>query len=146
MVVKQRYFDMEVFSVNDDHPSHDMAIGQMFVKEHGGFYDHVATSVEGVPNPDGIVGPHPYYFRFDRLRVRVPMFIILPWIDKGTDWKKDENMAGEWNHTSGQWNGDANDKGIQTREDYRFYAILAEYPEFNNKDKILLFQFSVKHE
>ncbi|KAG4957637.1 hypothetical protein JHK85_044017 [Glycine max] len=33
MVVKQRYFDMEVFSVNDDHPSHDMAIGQMFVKE-----------------------------------------------------------------------------------------------------------------
>ncbi|KAH1210502.1 Calreticulin [Glycine max] len=123
MVVKQRYFDMEVFSVNDDHPSHDMAIGQMFVKE---VYEVLRKSPQ--------------------LRVRVPMFIILPWIDKGTDWKKDENMAGEWNHTSGQWNGDANDKGIQTREDYRFYAILAEYPEFNNKDKILLFQFSVKHE
>ena len=28
-----------------------------------------------------------------------------------SDWKKDENLAGEWNHTSGQWNGDANDKG-----------------------------------
>ena len=52
--------------------------------EHGGFYDHVATPVEGVPNPDGIVGPHPYYFRFDRLGVRVPTFIISPWIDKGT--------------------------------------------------------------
>ena len=28
-----------------------------------------------------------------------------------SDWKKDENMAGEWNYTAGKWNGDANDKG-----------------------------------
>lgn len=28
-----------------------------------------------------------------------------------SEWKKDENLAGEWNYTSGQWNGDANDKG-----------------------------------
>ncbi|KAG2618233.1 hypothetical protein PVAP13_3NG258256 [Panicum virgatum] len=63
-----------------------------------------------------------------------------------SDWKKDENMAGEWNHTSGKWNGDAEDKGIQTSEDYRFYAISAEYPEFSNKDKTLVLQFSVKHE
>lgn len=63
-----------------------------------------------------------------------------------SEWKKDENMAGEWNYTAGKWNGDANDKGIQTSEDYRFYAISAEYPEFSNKDKTLLFQFSVKHE
>ncbi|CAI9769372.1 unnamed protein product [Fraxinus pennsylvanica] len=63
-----------------------------------------------------------------------------------SDWKKDENMAGEWNYTSGKWNGDANNKGIQTSEDYRFYAISAEFPEFSNKDKTLVFQFSVKHE
>ncbi|XP_062004321.1 calreticulin [Rosa rugosa] len=63
-----------------------------------------------------------------------------------SDWKKDENLAGEWNYTSGKWNGDANDKGIQTSEDYRFYAISAEFPEFSNKDKTLVFQFSVKHE
>ncbi|PKI37731.1 hypothetical protein CRG98_041882 [Punica granatum] len=63
-----------------------------------------------------------------------------------SDWKRDENMAGEWNYTSGKWNGDPNDKGIQTSEDYRFYAISAEYPEFSNKDKTLVFQFSVKHE
>ncbi|XP_074311709.1 calreticulin [Silene latifolia] len=63
-----------------------------------------------------------------------------------SDWKKDENMAGEWNFTSGKWNGDENNKGIQTSEDYRFYAISAEYPEFSNKDKTLVFQFSVKHE
>ncbi|XP_024638651.1 calreticulin isoform X2 [Medicago truncatula] len=63
-----------------------------------------------------------------------------------SEWKKDENLAGEWNYTSGQWNGDANDKGIQTSEDYRFYAISAEFPEFSNKDNTLVFQFSVKHE
>ncbi|KAJ6799988.1 calreticulin-like [Iris pallida] len=63
-----------------------------------------------------------------------------------SDWKKDENMAGEWNHTSGKWTGDANDKGIQTYPDYRFFAISAQFPEFSNKDKTLVFQFSVKHE
>ena len=36
--------------------------------------------------------------------------------------------------------------GIQTSEDYKFYAISAEFPEFSNKDKTLVFQFSVKHE
>ncbi|XP_020217410.1 non-specific phospholipase C1 [Cajanus cajan] len=106
VVIEQRYFDVEVFPANDDHPSHDVAAGQMFVKEvyeilrkspqweqmailitydeHGGFYDHVPTPVVGVPNPDGIIGPHPYYFGFDRLGVRVPTFLISPWIEKGT--------------------------------------------------------------
>lgn len=105
VVVEQRYFDVELFPANDDHPSHDVAIGQKFVKEvyeilraspqwkemallitydeHGGFYDHVPTPVSGVPNPDGIIGPDPYYFRFDRLGVRVPTLLISPWIDKG---------------------------------------------------------------
>ncbi|KAK1277886.1 Calreticulin-1 [Acorus gramineus] len=63
-----------------------------------------------------------------------------------SDWKKEENMSGEWNHTSGNWSGDPNDKGIQTTEDFRFYAISAEFPETSNKDKTLVFQFSVKHE
>ena len=30
-----------------------------------------------------------------------------------SDWKKDENMAGEWNHTSGKWNGSPEDKGVK---------------------------------
>ena len=55
-------------------------------------------------------------------------------------------MAGEWNCTSGKWHGDPNDKGIQTNEDYRFYAVSVEFLEFNNKDKTLVFQFTVKHE
>ncbi|GAB2233999.1 hypothetical protein Drorol1_Dr00003234 [Drosera rotundifolia] len=106
VVIEQRYFDVELFPANDDHPSHDVAIGQRFVKEvyetlraspqwkemallitydeHGGFYDHVPTPVSGVPNPDGISGPEPFFFRFDRLGVRVPTLLISPWIDKGT--------------------------------------------------------------
>lgn len=106
VVVEQRYFDVELSPANDDHPSHDVAKGQRFVKEvyeilrsspqwnelallitydeHGGFYDHVPTPVSGVPNPDGIIGPDPFYFGFDRLGVRVPTILISPWIDRGT--------------------------------------------------------------
>ncbi|MBA0678561.1 hypothetical protein Goari_019900, partial [Gossypium aridum] len=106
VVVEQRYFDVKEFPANDDHPSHDVARGQRFVKEvyeilrsspqwkemallitydeHGGFYDHVPTPVSGVPNPDGIVGPDPFYFKFNRLGVRVPTLLVSPWIDKAT--------------------------------------------------------------
>ncbi|CAK7330637.1 unnamed protein product [Dovyalis caffra] len=105
-VIEQRYMDMKVAPANDDHPSHDVYQGQMFVKEvyetlraspqwnetlmvitydeHGGFYDHVATPVSGVPSPDGIVGPEPFLFKFDRLGVRVPTIMVSPWIEKGT--------------------------------------------------------------
>ncbi|KAK2979377.1 hypothetical protein RJ640_025750 [Escallonia rubra] len=93
-------------AANDDHPSHDVFEGQKFVKEvyealrsspqwnemlfviiydeHGGFYDHVPTPVTGVPSPDGITGPEPYNFQFDRLGVRVPVIMISPWIERGT--------------------------------------------------------------
>ncbi|XP_030471414.1 non-specific phospholipase C3-like [Syzygium oleosum] len=106
VVVEQRYFDLSILPGNDDHPSHDVSQGQKFVKEvyealraspqwneilflitydeHGGFYDHVPTPVDGVPSPDGIVGPDPYKFQFDRLGVRVPAIFISPWIERGT--------------------------------------------------------------
>lgn len=106
VVIEQRYFDMKVLPANDDHPSHDVSEGQAFVKEvyetlraspqwkemlfvitydeHGGFYDHVPTPVNNVPNPDGLVGPEPWYFDFKRLGVRVPTLMISPWINKGT--------------------------------------------------------------
>ncbi|XP_024028148.1 non-specific phospholipase C2 isoform X2 [Morus notabilis] len=105
-VVEQRYMDTKSAPANDDHPSHDVYQGQMFVKEvyetlraspqwnqtlliitydeHGGFYDHVPTPVRGVPSPDGIVGPEPFLFRFNRLGVRVPTIMASPWIEKGT--------------------------------------------------------------
>ncbi|KAJ6975143.1 non-specific phospholipase C4-like [Populus alba x Populus x berolinensis] len=106
VVIEQRYFDLLSIPANDDHPSHDVSEGQKFVKkvyealraspqwneilfiiiydEHGGFYDHVPTPVTGVPSPDDIVGPTPYNFKFDRLGVRVPAFLISPWIEPGT--------------------------------------------------------------
>lgn len=106
VVVEQRFWDLKILPRNDDHPSHDVGEGQKFVKEvyealrsspqwneilfviiydeHGGFFDHVPTPVDGVPSPDGIVGPEPYNFQFDRLGVRVPAIFISPWIEKGT--------------------------------------------------------------
>uniref|UniRef100_A0A803KRK0 Uncharacterized protein n=1 Tax=Chenopodium quinoa TaxID=63459 RepID=A0A803KRK0_CHEQI len=124
VVIEQRYFDKNIFPANDDHPSHDVAEGQKFVKEvyetlraspqwkemallitydeHGGFYDHVPTPVSGVPSPDGIVGPEPFYFRFDRLGVRVPTLLISPWIDKGTVIRKPDGPTptSEFEHSS----------------------------------------------
>lgn len=106
VVVEQRYMDTKVAPANDDHPSHDVYEGQVLVKEvyevlrgspqwnetaliitydeHGGFFDHVPTPVRGVPSPDGIVGPAPFLFQFDRLGVRVPAILVSPWVDKGT--------------------------------------------------------------
>eukprot|EP00249_Psilotum_nudum_P016120 c25666_g2_i2 orf=477-1982(-) len=106
VVLEQRYFDLTFAPANDDHPSHDVSEGQKFVKEvyetlraspqwnetlfiitydeHGGFYDHVPTPVRCVPSPDGLIGPAPFYFNFDRLGVRIPTFLISPWINKGT--------------------------------------------------------------
>ena len=106
VVVEQRWYDLLLNPANDDHPSHDVSEGQKLVKEvyealrsspqwneilfiitydeHGGFYDHVPTPLDGVPNPDGILGPPPYNFEFNRLGVRVPTFFISPWIEPGT--------------------------------------------------------------
>ncbi|CAO2161894.1 unnamed protein product [Urochloa humidicola] len=105
-VIEPRYFDLAGSPADDDHPAHDVANGQRLVKEvyealrsgpqwnqtllvvtydeHGGFYDHVATPTAGVPSPDGIRGPPPFFFRFDRLGVRVPTIMVSPWIRKGT--------------------------------------------------------------
>ncbi|XP_072983963.1 non-specific phospholipase C2-like [Typha latifolia] len=105
-VIEQHYMDSKAHPANDDHPSHDVYQGQMFIKEiyetlrsspqwnqtllvitydeHGGFFDHVPTPVRGVPSPDGIVGPEPFFFTFNRLGVRVPAIMVSPWIEKGT--------------------------------------------------------------
>lgn len=106
VVIEQRFFDILAWPGNDDHPSHDVSRGQGLIKEvyealrsspqwnemlfiitydeHGGFFDHVQTPVDGVPSPDDIVGPEPYKFKFDRLGVRVPAIFISPWIEPGT--------------------------------------------------------------
>jgi len=39
-----------------------------------------------------------------------------------------------------------NDKGMQTSQDARFYALSTKFKPFSNKDKPLVIQFTVKHE
>ncbi|OVA09562.1 Phosphoesterase [Macleaya cordata] len=123
-VIEPRYFDLARFPANDDHPSHDVANGQKFVKEvyealrsspqwnetlfiitydeHGGFFDHVTTPYKNVPNPDGNTGPAPYFFKFDRLGVRVPTIMVSPWIKKGTviSGPKGPTANSEFEHSS----------------------------------------------
>eukprot|EP00271_Cylindrocystis_brebissonii_P016900 TRINITY_DN4189_c0_g2_i1.p1 TRINITY_DN4189_c0_g2~~TRINITY_DN4189_c0_g2_i1.p1 ORF type:complete len:492 (-),score=68.75 TRINITY_DN4189_c0_g2_i1:437-1762(-) len=104
--LEPKYFDLISNPANDDHPSHDVSEGQRLLKEvyetlraspqwkdmlliitydeHGGFYDHVPTPTRDVPSPDGIVGPEPWVFEFDRVGVRVPTIMVSPWINKGT--------------------------------------------------------------
>ncbi|GMG98511.1 hypothetical protein Nepgr_000351 [Nepenthes gracilis] len=127
MVVEQGYFNLRILQGNDDHPSHDVSVGQWFVEEayealraspqwneilsivtyveHGGFYDHVTTPGKGAPSPDGIVGLAPYYFKFDHLRVRVPTFLISPWIEPGTATVKNIFKLKEFLTKRDAWSG-----------------------------------------
>ena len=100
-IIDPRFFSTPNYPANDDHPDHDVSLGQQLMKdvyeavraspdwestlliitydEHGGFYDHYPTP-RNVPNPDGIVSPT---FDFTRLGPRVPALFISPWIDSG---------------------------------------------------------------
>jgi len=65
-----------------------------------------------------------------------------------SDWKESEGTRGEWGWTAGKYYNDAEaDKGLQTSQDARFYAISAKIPEpFSNEGKDLVLQYQVKHE
>lgn len=68
------------------------------------------------------------------------------WTDRWVESTFKGSDAGNWVHTAGEYFLDENDKGIQTGTDYRFYQISSVFDEFSNKDKDLVFQFSIKHE
>ncbi|XP_014243004.1 calreticulin [Cimex lectularius] len=54
---------------------------------------------------------------------------------------------GKFTWTAGKLFNDAEkDKGLQTSQDARFYAISTKFPSFTNKGKTLVVQFRVKHE
>ncbi|KAK6136348.1 hypothetical protein DH2020_029919 [Rehmannia glutinosa] len=63
-----------------------------------------------------------------------------------SDWKRSEGKAGSFKHTAGKWNGDPDDKGIQTTTDARHFAISAKIPEFSNKNRTLVVQYSIRLE
>merc|ERR1711935_161789 len=55
--------------------------------------------------------------------------------------------AGKFVVTAGKFFGDAEkDKGIQTSQDAKFYALSKEFKPFSNAEKPLVVQFTVKHE
>lgn len=63
-----------------------------------------------------------------------------------SDWKRSEGKAGTFKHTAGKWAGDPDDKGIQTYNDAKHYAISAKIPEFSNKNRTLVVQYSIRFE
>ncbi|KAM1354250.1 hypothetical protein ACFX2H_033624 [Malus domestica] len=63
-----------------------------------------------------------------------------------SDWKSSEGKAGSFKHTAGKWSGDHDDKGIQTSNDAKHFAISAKIPEFSNRNRTLVLQYSIKFE
>jgi len=65
-----------------------------------------------------------------------------------SNWKESDGTRGEFGWTAGKYYNDAEaDKGLQTTQDARFYAISAKIPEpFSNEGKDLVLQYQVKHE
>merc|ERR1719321_2219300 len=61
-----------------------------------------------------------------------------------SDWKQSDGTAGKWTWEAGPYN-EANQKGLKTSEDAKFYAINRKFPEFSNKDAHLIFQFQIRH-
>uniref|UniRef100_A0A3B4V721 Calreticulin n=1 Tax=Seriola dumerili TaxID=41447 RepID=A0A3B4V721_SERDU len=71
----------------------------------------------------------------------------------GDGWKsrwlesKHKSDYGQWKLSAGKFYGDAEaDKGVQTSQDARFYAMSARFEPFSNEGKPLVIQFTVKHE
>ena len=91
---------------NDDHPCHDVALGERLIKDTyealragkgwnktmllvvwddgGGWYDHVPPPCDGVPAPDDEPSCPDKGFDFKRLGARVPLLLASPWVPKGT--------------------------------------------------------------
>lgn len=103
--IDPRFFDVPPSTdANDDLPPADVCLGQYLVKkvydmlseaptwqktlfvitydEHGGFFDHVAPP--GTPDADD-PSPQPLITEggADHLGVRVPAFLVSPWVDAG---------------------------------------------------------------
>jgi phospholipase C len=101
--IEPRYFNLHEWKANDQHPPHDMRLGEYLIAEvydtlrsspyweksllvvtydeHGGFFDRVSPP-ELVPSPDGKKSRHPP-FDFTRLGLRVPTILVSPFVEKG---------------------------------------------------------------
>eukprot|EP01059_Diplonema_ambulator_P033708 TRINITY_DN7188_c0_g1_i2.p1 TRINITY_DN7188_c0_g1~~TRINITY_DN7188_c0_g1_i2.p1 ORF type:complete len:385 (+),score=217.15 TRINITY_DN7188_c0_g1_i2:37-1191(+) len=68
------------------------------------------------------------------------------WADRWVQSKKKDDL-GKFVHSAGEWYGDAEaDKGLQTSQDAKFYAMSAKAEKpFGNKGKPLVVSFTLKH-
>lgn len=119
--VEPAYFSTPSQPATDQHPDHDVGLGEQVIKEiyeavrnspiwnetvfmitydeHGGFFDHVSPP-ENVPNPDGKNSTDDP-FDFTRLGVRIPTVMASPWISKGTVVHAPDDPKGpQYDHTS----------------------------------------------
>ena len=118
--VEPRYYDTPRYPASDQHPDHDVSVGDQLIKdmyeairnsplwnktafiitydEHGGFFDHVPPP-ENVPSPDGIDATDDP-FDFTRLGVRIPTVVVSPWTSKGTVVHAPPAGEGQYDHTS----------------------------------------------
>ena len=70
------------------------------------------------------------------------IFFYFRWVQS-----EHKDDLGQFIVSSGKFYGDKEkDKGLQTSQDAKFYAISAKHTPVSNKDKPLVIQFSVKHE
>jgi len=68
------------------------------------------------------------------------------WEDRWVE-SKHKSDLGKFKVSAGKFYGDAEkDKGLQTSEDAKFYAMSAKFEPFSNEGKDLVIQFTVKHE
>merc|ERR1712216_181261 len=68
------------------------------------------------------------------------------WEDRWVKSKFKSGDEGPWEFSAGKFYGDADNKGLKTMTDYRWYDISAKTPTFSNKGKTLVIQYTVKHE
>merc|ERR1719324_718048 len=69
------------------------------------------------------------------------------WTDRWTQSTAKGDDAGSLGLTAGKWYGDSANVGLQTKDDAKFYQVSTKFDEaFDNKDKNLVVQYSVKHE
>merc|ERR1712038_394965 len=71
------------------------------------------------------------------------------WEDRWTlsKWKDSEGTSGKWVAAAGKWHTDeAEDTGIQTGEDSKFFGISAGFDSFSSEGKEIIIQYQAKYE
>merc|ERR1712176_446344 len=71
------------------------------------------------------------------------------WEDRWTasKWKESEGTQGKWVAAAGKWFKDeAEDAGIQTSEDSKFFGISTSFDSFSNAGKQVIIQYQAKYE